>query len=109
MGSEFSAHQWPNNLLAEPLDTAHGCAAEPPDTAHFCTAEPLDTAHGCAAEPPDTAHGCAAEPPDTAHGCAQHDMATARFTSNGQTVIYFFRKPLLCWEYIHIFSFDRFY
>ena len=25
-GSEFSAHQWPNNLLAEPPDTARGCA-----------------------------------------------------------------------------------
>jgi len=50
-----------------------------------------------------------AEPPDSAHGCAQHDMATARFTSNGQAVLYVFWKLLLCWEYINIFSFDRFY
>jgi len=50
-----------------------------------------------------------AEPPDTAHGCAQHGMATARFTSNGRAVLYFFQKLLLCWEYIHISSVDRFY
>jgi len=50
-----------------------------------------------------------AEPPDTAHGCAQHDMAIPRFTLNGQAVFYFFWKLLLCSEYIHILSFDRFY